>query len=309
MVKPQEGGWTPTLDTEDFSCWEAAVASTLGHHHSELLSADQPFQARLRSSQVGAYTVLQIQGQGRLRLSREQCLHSVLWLPVRGMTQESINGETVLAEPGTGLMFVPGDRMAGETSQELEGLSILISEEINPHPAYPCQRLLSQGPLQQSLLTCARQLAAAAAKQCLGAAHAADAFTDALLAWATWQEQPTPWQRITSRRRRDTVHQACQWMASRLEDRFTVADLSKAMGMSPRQLQYSFLQEMGRSPMAEAKRLRLQHLRSLLLDSAQNPHSIGQLMAASGLTASGATSADYRHWCGESPRNTRLRHR
>jgi transcriptional regulator GlxA family with amidase domain len=98
-------------------------------------------------------------------------------------------------------------------------------------------------------------------------------------------------------------------MASRLEDRFTVADLSKAMGMSPRQLQYSFLQEMGRSPMAEAKRLRLQHLRSLLLDSAQNPHSIDQLMAASGLTASGATSADYRHWCGESPRNTRLRHR
>jgi hypothetical protein len=30
-------------------------------------------------------------------------------------------------------------------------------------------------------------------------------------------------------------------------------------------------------------------------------------MAASGLIASGVTSADYRHWCGESPRQTRLK--
>jgi AraC-like DNA-binding protein len=295
------------LDTEDFSCWEAAVATTLGHHRSELVSADEPFHARFRIGQLGGYGVLHLWGRGRLRLSREQHRHSVLWLPMRGMTQETINGEPWLAEPGTGLLFVPGDGMVGDTSQELEGLSILIPKELAQLPGRFGQRLLAQGPLEQAILASARQLAAAAAGQPLGAAHAADQLTDALQAWRIWHEQPPSQERLTSRRRRDTIQQARQWMATRLGDRFELAELSDAVGVSPRQLQYSFLQELGRSPMAEAKRLRVQSLRSLLLDPSQNHRSIAELMAASGLIASGVTSADYRHWCGESPRQTRLK--
>lgn len=96
-------------------------------------------------------------------------------------------------------------------------------------------------------------------------------------------------------------------MGDRLDQRFGVVELSGALEVSTRQLQYSFLQELGRSPMAEAKRLRLQQLRRLLLDREQDQRSIAELMVASGLIASGVTSADYRRWCGESPRRTRLR--
>ncbi len=295
------------LDTEDFSCWEAAVATTLGHHRSELLSTREPFRARFRIGQLGSYGVLHLQGQGQVRLIREQHHHSVLWLPMRGMTLETINGDTWLAEPGTGLLFVPGDWMVGDTSQELEGLSILLPKELSHLLGRPSQRLLAQGPLEQTILASARQLAAAAAGQPLWAAHAADQLTDALQAWRIWHYEPPIRERLSSRRRRDTIQQARQWMATRLEDRFELVELSEAVGVSPRQLQYSFLQELGRSPMVEAKRLRVQRLRSLLLDPSQNHRSIAELMAAAGLIASGVTSADYRHWCGESPRQTRLK--
>ncbi len=57
--------------------------------------------------------------------------------------------------------------------------------------------------------------------------------------------------------------------------------------------------------MAEAKRMRLRRLRALLRDPAQDRRSVAELMAASGLIASGVTSADYRRWCGEHPKQTR----
>lgn len=294
------------LDTEDFSCWEAAVTTSLGHYCSELLASKDPFQTSMRRGLLGGYTLLHFRGKGGLRLNREQVGGSLLWLPLRGMIQESINGTTVLAEPGRGLLFQPGDAMVGDTSQELEGLSILIPETLHPRQARKASPLLSEGPLQQMLLSCARQLAVAAARQPAGAEHAADQLTEALRAWSASHTEPPIRERITAIRRRATVQSAREWMAPRLQERFGVLELSRALNLSPRQLQYSFLQELGRSPMAEAKRLRLQRLRSLLLDRSQNHRSIAELMATSGLIASGVTSADYRHWCGENPRQTRL---
>ncbi len=81
-------------------------------------------------------------------------------------------------------------------------------------------------------------------------------------------------------------------MGARLMDRFTVEDLSQAVGVSPRQLQDSFGQESGRSPRAEAKSLRLQRLRVLLLDPSQDQRRVTGLMAAAGLIVSGGSSAN-----------------
>jgi len=52
---------------------------------------------------------------------------------------------------------------------------------------------------------------------------------------------------------------------------------------------------------------RLQRLRGLLLDRERDSCSVADLMTASGLIASGVTSADYRLRFGESPRQTRRR--
>lgn len=61
--------------------------------------------------------------------------------------------------------------------------------------------------------------------------------------------------------------------------------------------------------MAEAKRLRLRRLRLLLQRAELKERSIAELMGMAGLLACGVTAADYRQWCGESPRRTRQRHR
>ena len=49
----------------------------------------------------------------------------------------------------------------------------------------------------------------------------------------------------------------------------------------------------------------LRQLRRLLQDPDHKHRSISELMEASGLLACGITAADYRRWCGESPRRTR----
>lgn len=303
-------GLATVLDTRDFACWEAAVASTLGHHRSHRLGASsEPFAARFQVGQLGSFGILHLVGRGRVQLLREQRQRGVLWLPLRGLSQERINGCDWLAEVGMGLLFRPGDSLVGETSEELEGLSILLPEglELPPDPA--ASPLLAGGPPAQRLLASARQLAAAAAQQPPGAEHAADRFQHHLLAWQDWLQQPLPRERITARRRRELVEEARCWMAQRLAQRFAVGELSAALAVSPRQLQYSFQEEVGRTPMAEAKRLRLWQLRRLLLDPAEDGRSVAALMVASGLIASGVTSADYRRWCGESPRDTRRRRR
>lgn len=104
----QRAGLAPVLNTDDFGCWEAALATTLGHHHSELLDARDPFEAHFRIGQLGPYGVMHLRGQGRLRLLREQWGHSVLWLPLRGLSEERINGSPWL-----------GDAMQGQTSEEI----------------------------------------------------------------------------------------------------------------------------------------------------------------------------------------------
>jgi len=72
-------------------------------------------------------------------------------------------------------------------------------------------------------------------------------------------------------------------MEQHLDERFSLQELSAALGTSARTLQASFQQERGCTPMAQAKRLRLRRLRQLLLDHDLATSSISDLMAASGL--------------------------
>ncbi len=103
--------------------------------------------------------------------------------------------------------------------------------------------------------------------------------------------RPAP---LRNGRSRETVESARRWLATPLPERFSLQDLSRVPAVSTRQLQSHFQQELGHSPMAQAKRLRLQRLRGLLLERQRDNCSVAELMAVSGLTASGVTSADYR---------------
>jgi AraC family ethanolamine operon transcriptional activator len=256
----------------------------------------------MRGGAVDEFQVLLIQGCGQVELRREQCGHGVLWLPLQGLTKEIINGDEHLAEPGTGLLFQPGDAMQGWTSEAMQGISILIPEHYLQGIGAPSP-LIDRGQLQRRLINAAHQLIEAAAWQPRGTCHSAAVLVDVLHLWCNPLQPGEQVDRLNARR--DTVDQACQWISTHLNKRFTVVELSKAMGVSTRTLQYAFQEELGHTPMAEAKRMRFRQLRHLLQQPDLQQQSIAALMEAAGLLACGATAADYRHWCGESPRQTR----
>lgn len=299
-------GLRTVLHTRAFGQWESLVASTLGHHRSRLLPGSPPFEAQIRCGAVEEFQVLLLSGRGRLELQREQCGHGVLWIPLRGLTQEWINGVERVAEPGMALLFRPGDAMRGRTSDAITGLSILIPEPCLRGEAPPSP-LLDQGHASRQLIAAGLQLARAAAWEPGGSQHAAAALVEALHQWCHSPEAGRQGERLSAARRRRTVAEARLWMELHLADRFSIDDLSRAMGLSARTLQYGFQEELGRTPMAEARRLRLCRLRQLLQGADQDHRSIAELMQAAGLLACGGTAADYRRRWGETPRGTRRR--
>lgn len=194
--------------------------------------------------------------------------------------------------------------MCGRTSESIRGVSILVPEACLPTDApRSASPLLHQGTAAQRLMAAAWRLAATAAHPPSGAAAAAETFADALQQWG-WPSDPGDLG-ISAERRRGTVVETCRWMERHLAERFCVSELSRVTHVSVRTLQYSFQQELGCTPMAQAKRLRLRQLRRLLQMPDLATRGIGELMEACGLLACGVTAADYRQWCGETPRRTR----
>lgn len=299
-------GLRTVLRSGDFDEWDSLVAGNLGHHQSRLLPDSPPFEAHIRRAAVAEFEVLLLHGRGRLELRREQAGQGVLWLPLQGLTREWINGVEQVAEPGMALLFRPGDAMRGITSEAITGLSILIPESYLGGAA-PLSPLLDQGPAHRRLIAAGLQLARAAAWQPEGSEHAAAALVEALHQWSDPPDSDQHRERLTASRRRQTVAAACGWMEAHLSRRFSLGELSRALGISARALQYGFQEQLGRTPMAEAKRRRLRRLRHLLQEADHDHRSVAELMQAAGLLACGVTAAEYGRCWGESPRRTRQR--
>jgi len=299
-------GLAQVLSTSDFAEWEAATSCTLGHHRSRLLDPNEGFEAHYRLGSAGPLQVLHIRGRGRVELERTQQTGVVLWLPLLGSSQEQLNGTPMGAEPGMALLFRPGDEMLGRTSEDLEGISVLIPESLLPGSGHP---LLERGPRAREVIAQALALAEATALGQPGLEHGALALVEVLRIWQREQgESETHWrERLGAVRARTLVNEAIVWMESHLGEAFAVADLASELSTSVRSLQYAFQQELGHPPLAEARRQRLRLLRAHLLDPDQSRTPIGMLMAECGLLGGGSTARDYRSFWGELPRRTRQR--
>jgi hypothetical protein len=121
-------GLGQVLSTSDFAEWEAATSCKLGHHRGHLVDPDESFEAHYRLGRAGPLQVLHIRGRGRVELERTQQARVVVWLPLLGSSHERLNGTPMAVEPGMALLFRPGDEMLGRTSEDLEGISVLIPE-------------------------------------------------------------------------------------------------------------------------------------------------------------------------------------
>lgn len=295
------------LQTREFSVWKAATAATLGHHRSRLIRGSAAFAASYRQATVAGMQVLHLRGRGALELDREQVGAGVLWIPLQGVMQERLNGIPLEIAPGQALLIRPGDQLIGRSAETLEGLSLLlpadfVAAELGHLPAW-----LPPGSAARLLIGRSRRLVQALQHQDPAASIAAQELLDTLVALQGLRLPPLPTLRRSQQQRWQLVQEASSWMAARLAQPFRVGDLSAALGCPTRSLQEAFRCELGRSPLVQARLLRLQGLRQLLQDPEQRQISIATAMGRCGLLACGATARAYAGCYGERPSQTRAR--
>lgn len=125
---PQPPAFKNLFNTNDFSQWEAQISLNLGTHHSLLRSHSQTFQACCYASEVGSLQILYLQGKGELELNRTQLERGLLWIPLKGVSEERINGTAVQATRGQAILIRPLDHLYGLTSAEMSGLSVILPD-------------------------------------------------------------------------------------------------------------------------------------------------------------------------------------
>jgi AraC-like DNA-binding protein len=224
-----------------------------------------------------------------VELGRTKQAGVVLWLPLHGTGQERLNGMPIGATPGMGLLFRPGDELLGRTSEELEGISLLVPESRLPGDGHS---VLERGPRAREVIARALVLAEATAQGQPGLEHGAPALVEALQIWQQDLGEPQTLRRERpgAARARTLVKEAIRWMEDHLGEPFAVSDLATGLSSSGRALQYPFHQELGHPPLSEARRLRLCLLRARLLDPDQSRTPIGMLMAECGLLGGGSSA-------------------
>lgn len=110
---------------------------------------------------------------------------------------------------------------------------------------------------------------------------------------------------VIARRSSDTyavtdaaVARAGVFLREHAEGRIGVADIARAAGVSRRSLERRFRRTLGRSPLAELRRLRLELARALLRDPA---HTLAYIAARTGFGSSQRLSTVFRKQTGETP--------
>lgn len=101
------------------------------------------------------------------------------------------------------------------------------------------------------------------------------------------------------------LKRAIAFMNEHVDEKLTLAQIAKAAGSHPRNLQTSFRQETGLSPMAYLRNLRLDLSHYWLMQKAQRP-SVSDVAYGTGYSHLGRFSSDYRNRFGHSPSQSAL---
>jgi len=299
-----------TWSTRHFEEWEDQLSQAIGHHSSTLLTPEVPFCSSITVRQAEGVAAVSLEGKSSLRLHRWQPPGQLLlWLPQQGWVQDRINGQQVLAEPGTAMLCLPGDELLGETSRYLKGVSLLLPSAGFGHPGSTGSlpgRHLAQGSEVVALIDTAHQLLAALRAGAPDAPWLAGLLADHLLFWRDLAKPPPSERSLGAVERRHQIRRARDWIEAHLHRPLRVTELADALHLSTRSLQFTFRQELGHSPLEEIRRLRLRRLRQLLRTAPLGAGGMGALYRQCGLSDSAFTRRQYRLWCGETPAQSRI---
>jgi len=299
------------LQSVVFDEWAENLAQSLGNHRSTLLTPEIPFSSCLRISQVQQATVVAIEGTSSVRLEREQPSdRAVLWLPRQGWVKERLNGRSVLAEPGSVMLCLPGDELVGESSPSLKGVSVVLPASLLGEPSgwrrfQP--RHLREGTEVVALLHSTLDLVASLGQANTDPSFLLAAVVDQLLFCRDLLGDVSRTSLGDADDRRRLIASARDWIEAHLDQPFRVTDLAGALYVSTRSLQMSFREQLGHSPLEETRRLRFRRLRQYLLTTPAAQTSIENLLRRCGLTGSALTHRQYLEWSGETPHQCRAR--
>jgi AraC-like DNA-binding protein len=296
--------------TLEFDEWHAHLASAIGHHKSSLLTPDIPFVSSIEAIHSENVSMVALEGRSSLRLHRHQAPgQAVLWLPQSGWIEEIVNGHPLVAEPGTAMLCLPGDELQGDTTPALKGVSLLMPASLlgdlsRWHGFSP--RLLANTSESLSAIQTALEIVSAMRNPTDDLGLLVGALAEQLIFWRDCADESSPPLIPASVDRRLLISQARDWIVAHLDQSFQIAELAAALYVSPRTLQYCFVEELGHSPLAEVRRVRFHVLRHKLL-TIPAPESIEVILRSCGLNDTPVTRRHYRNWCGETPRQTRAR--
>ena len=294
---------TTLLKSQEFGEWEACMGARVGRHDTHLQSPASSFSARIEHGHAGGLDLLHLQGRGRLELERTQAERALLWIPLRGGIEERIKGQSWEAVPGEPLLFRPGDHLLGRTSEQIEGVSVLLPAD---HELTTAAGPAGLAPaIGHRLTRQSVQLLRALRLGHLCPAAAAEALLLSLEQHFRNGQRAAQRGHRSQRRQWELAMEATGWMQTQLQRPFSIDELAAALNAPKRTIQAACLSCLGRPPLAQAKLLRLRALRRSLQEAEHNGLSVTALMQRQGLPASGSTAASYRHCFGETPSQTR----
>jgi AraC-like DNA-binding protein len=296
-----------------FDAWEQMLRHTLGEHRSHLSGPGRGFSCSVHSGSAANLRLVLLEGTGQVTLERHQGGGGVLWIPFRGSNLERVNGVEVVAEPGDALLFRPGDVMVGTSAEHCRGLSVALPESLwrcveplSP-PARPRQPSLlkrstpgGKAPIAQTL-----ELYQATCNGDQARHQLAYDLQDNLKDLLAPSNTAAPLITIPTARRLELIEAADQWIGEHLATAFSAEDMASGVGVHLRTLQRAYQQELQRTPLEQARLLRLHAARQMLQGKGgAKSATVKACLEEAGLPASGRTASLYKRHFAETPRQT-----
>lgn len=310
-------GCRPFFESQNFEESSHVLGQLIGPHKLVLLEADlRAFSCRYYYSRLSQSHLVYSQWSGQQELTRTQPQDLyILYLPVAGKIEESINGGEVLASsPHCAHLFSPDQWLKGYLSSRGQGLSVCLPKSL---VVAECEKLVAK-PLGKKLeFSVPLNL------------HSVQGKSLRDLVWFLWNQghqqsvllpqlegvlvsgllENHLYSYSGDLRSSDQLmgnHQlqrAKDFILANLDNPITVGDIAQAVETSARSLQRTFARYCGCTPKQFLTNARLDALRQDLLQDV-SPQTITPLMCKYQFSSWGRVSKLYRQRFGELPSQT-----
>ncbi|WP_128643205.1 AraC family transcriptional regulator [Rhodococcus opacus] len=318
------GEWDGAVVTEDWDVATSVIGSVYFPHSLIPLSRGSSLDLSVRRSEIGTTTIGQMRygADVRLECGELESAYEVN-IPLSGHIESTCGPERVISGVGYASIYLPtGTTTITRWSSDCEVIGIKFDrvqlerqlETILGHPVKSPLPLLPQMHMRSPSTTSWLRLARSLAIQSRAggsilleeriAEHLSNALADGFLMAASTDYLREIMEPSGPARPR-TIRRTLEHIDAHPDRMWTVAKLAEVSGVGVRQLQLSFQQHVGVSPMEYLRDVRLSRVHRDLV-AAGPEETIGSIAYRWGFTHLGRFSVAYRKKYGCTPRDTLL---